>query len=350
MTFSREHFYVGGNYSGPPADVMHGQMYVEVLKPDSVLHPHPLVLIHGNGQTGTNWLTTPDGRKGWAQWFAEQGWEVYVVDQPARGRSAWQPSVHQAPTSLPVSVIERMFTAPADFGLWPQAKLHTQWPGGIGKGRAGDPVFDQFYASQVPSLGRADAEAMMLSAGAGLLEKIGPAFLIAHSQAGALAWLLADARPSLVEGIVALEPTGPPFRDVLDRGQAERSWGLTSSPLTYEPPVTQDEPLEFEQETAPDEPGLAACWRQRGDARQFVHLAEIPVLLVTGEASYHAAYDHCTVQYLQAAGVAAEHCELGKVGIRGNGHMMMMELNNLEIASVIGDWLKSMREADFTPS
>lgn len=27
-------------------------------------------------------------------------------------------------------------------------------------------------------------------------------------------------------------------------------------------------------------------------------------------------------------------------GIRGNGHMMMLEKNNLEIAAVMADWLK----------
>ena len=49
--------------------------------------------------------------------------------------------------------IEQRFTAPQDFKLWPQAERHTQWPG---TGRKGDPVFDQFYASQV----RASATAM----------------------------------------------------------------------------------------------------------------------------------------------------------------------------------------------
>ena len=41
------------------------------------------------------------------------------------------------------------FAAPERFNFWPQAHLHTQWPG---KGEPGDPVFDQFYASQVPSI------------------------------------------------------------------------------------------------------------------------------------------------------------------------------------------------------
>jgi hypothetical protein len=34
----------------------------------------------------------------------------------------------------------------------PQAHMHTQWPG---TGRAGDPIVDQFHASQVPYLSQA---------------------------------------------------------------------------------------------------------------------------------------------------------------------------------------------------
>ena len=90
----RTTFYVGGRYAGPPeAQVMQGQIFVEALTPERVLHPYPLVLIHGGAQTANNWLTTPDGRQGWADWFAAQGWVVYLVDQPARGRSAWQPTL-----------------------------------------------------------------------------------------------------------------------------------------------------------------------------------------------------------------------------------------------------------------
>ena len=52
-----------------------------------VTRPFPVVMIHGGGQTGTNFTGTPDGRRGWAHDFLRAGYEVYVVDQPGRARS-----------------------------------------------------------------------------------------------------------------------------------------------------------------------------------------------------------------------------------------------------------------------
>src|ERR1700726_3535449 len=88
----RGYFYVGGQYVGEPGkEIMRGQAYVEVLAPRDVRRPYPLVLIHGAAQTATNWMGTPDGRKGWAEFFVEQGYVVYMVEQPMRGRSAPHP-------------------------------------------------------------------------------------------------------------------------------------------------------------------------------------------------------------------------------------------------------------------
>ena len=57
------------------------------------------------------------------------------------------------------------------------------------------------------------------------------------------------------------------------------------------------------------------------------------------EASYHAPYDHCTVAYLPQAGVQDTFIRLADVGIRGNGHMMMLEKNTDDIARVIEQWV-----------
>ena len=63
------------------------QMYVEYMIPAQVRHPFPVVLVHGGGGQGTDWMGTPDGRPGWFQYLVQEGFKVYVVDRPGHGRS-----------------------------------------------------------------------------------------------------------------------------------------------------------------------------------------------------------------------------------------------------------------------
>jgi pimeloyl-ACP methyl ester carboxylesterase len=338
---TRDFFYVGGKYSGQGnAEVMAGQMYVEVLKPARVTRPYPLVFFHGAGQTATNWISTRDGRPGWADYFLNQGYVLYLVDQPARGRSAWRSTVNGALQDVSVSTVEQRFTAPEKFTMWPQATLHTQWPGdGERKGMRGDQIFDQFYASQVASLASAvETQTLAQSAGAALLDRIGPAIVVTHSQAGPFGWLLADVRPKAVKAVVAVEPNGPPFQNAVTGEERARAWGISDIPLTYDPPVREGDALQPIRE---DKIGrdLVACWKQPDPPRRLSKLQGIPILIVTAEASYHAAYDHCTSAYLTQAGVPHTFTRLEHEGIHGNGHMMMLEKNNLEVAAYLQKWL-----------
>jgi pimeloyl-ACP methyl ester carboxylesterase len=335
-------FFVGGridtSIEGSP---MVGHMYVEYQIPEKLAHPYPIVMIHGGSQTGTNFTGTPDGREGWAQHFLRNGYAVYVVDQVARGRAAHWSQVHGAVTPPRLNFVEQRFVASERFKLWPQAHLHTQWPG---TGEPGDAAFDQFYASQVPSVADfARQQHLNRDAGIALLDRIGSAILLTHSQSGSFGWPIADARPNLVKAIVAVEPSGPPVHDVEFKGAPDwfadaaktKISGLGEVPLTYDPPGAP----EFVREEAPDAPDLVRCWVQKGPPRQLANLKNIPVLVVMSEASYHASYDHCTVKYLNQAGVSTAFMPLARSNIRGNGHMMMLEKNNDRIADAMMNWL-----------
>jgi hypothetical protein len=109
--------------------------------------------------------------------------------------------------------------------------------------------------------------------------------------------------------------------------------------LAYDPPVKDASELAIQQQAEADGPDLAACWQQKGPARKLAHLQGIPVMILTSEASYHAVYDHCTAKYLAQAGVPNTFVRLPDKGIRGNGHMVMIERNSLEIAKVVDDWI-----------
>jgi pimeloyl-ACP methyl ester carboxylesterase len=344
------YFFVGGKIDSTiEGSPMVGHMYVEYMIPQRVRQPFPIVMVHGGSQTGTNFTGTPDGREGWAQDFVRRGYAVYVVDQVARGRSAHWSQVHGPVQGARLPFTEQRFVAPERFKQWPQAHLHSQWPGA---GKPGDPAFDQFYASQFPSIvSFPKQQELNRDALIALLDKIGPAILLTHSQSGAFGWPVADARPKLVKAIVAVEPSGPPVHDIENTGEpdwfkdAERTKpsGLGEVPLGYDPPLAGDAKLDVERQDKPDKPDLVRCWLQREPARKLPNLAQVPTVIVMSEASYHAAYDHCTSAYLTQAGVRNTLIRLADVGVRGNGHMMMIEKNNLAIAAVIAQWLERQR-------
>ncbi|PYS26040.1 MAG: hypothetical protein DMG11_21460, partial [Acidobacteria bacterium] len=98
-----------------------------------------------------------------------------------------------------------------------------------------------------------------------LLDKIGPAILLTHSQSGAFGWPVADARPDLVKAILAVEPNGPPFFNsdnvpapewFRDAATPARPWGVTSVPLSYSPPAREPSDLAIVRQEKPDAPDL----------------------------------------------------------------------------------------------
>jgi pimeloyl-ACP methyl ester carboxylesterase len=321
------------------------QMYVEDRVPARRTHAYPIVMVHGGTMSGVNFTGTPDGREGWAQYFVRQGYAVYVVDQPGRGRSGYLSSSYGPARNVESTNSFARFVSQEKSKLWPQAALHTQWPG---SGTPDDPAARQLMASQLPAIESFEKQQFLnRDALIALFEKIGPGILMVHSQAGAFAWPVADARPDLVRAILAIEPNGPPVHGVefigapdwFKEGPVSNTYGVTSVPLTYAPAVKSAAELAFVKEEKADGPGLVTCWKQKEPARQLPNLQKMPVLVLTSEASYHAPYDHCTVKYLNQAGVHPTWTKLADLGIHGNSHVMMLEKNNKEIAAVIAAWL-----------
>ncbi len=168
------------------------QMYVEHWIPAEVRHPYPVVLIHGGYGQGSDWFTTPDGRRGWATLFLEQGYKVYVLDRPGQGRNPFQPFMHgnfdaQAPT------FER---------------ARAQWPGGDDRSAVAQVVASM---GQPMAANNAQTQNVWRTRGAKLLDDIGPAILVTHGDGAVFASVVAQSvaqdRPQLVKGIVAVQPS-----------------------------------------------------------------------------------------------------------------------------------------------
>src|SRR3984893_378783 len=155
-TFSTEnigrqgHFYVGGKWVGEPGkEHMRGAMYVEVWVPKKIRHPYPILFLQaGGGQSSIALLQPRDGRPGWAYDFVNQGYTIYMMDFPARGRAAYVPGL-DGEISGPRTAehMEEVWTgghpptSPAR--AWPQSKKYTQWPSDApNKGPNSHPALD----------------------------------------------------------------------------------------------------------------------------------------------------------------------------------------------------------------
>lgn len=345
-------FYVGGQRVEHGGEhYIEGAAYVECYVPEVVRARWPVVLIHGGVQTGTNFVATPDGRRGWLHDFLRAGFPVYILEQPERGRSGHRMSgggEGTPPELLRYSqerIVER-FTASGTRALWPQAVAQTQWPG---SGLPGDSVFDNFFASQVEMLAdRTEIELLAQAAGCALLDQIGPAIVLTHSQSGPFGWLIADRRPDLIKALLSIEPNGPPFYEVEFQGgsawyryadELARPYGITRAPLQFADSSPGDAVEHGPCDERADGPDLVPGFQQASPARQLPNLAGIPILIATAEASYHATYDHLTSRFLEEAGVANDFVRLPDYDLRGNGHMVMLEQNSHAIADLLIDWL-----------
>ncbi|WP_213993473.1 alpha/beta hydrolase [Sodalis sp. dw_96] len=344
---SQGNFFVVGKYTlTKEGQRMSGQMYVQYQIPAKQTHPYPLLMIHGGGQTGEGYYETPDGREGWATYFLSRGYAVYVVDQVGRGRSGYFPDAYGSTRKPDTSYSIKWFSRQQDSALYPQAKQHTQWPG---DGKPGDATFDQFYASQMEDMTDLQQnETLNRTAADALIDRIGPVILLTHSQSGPIGWGIANDRPKDVKAVIAIESSGPPFYNVKDTGaphwfkydeKISRPYGLTQTPLTYDPPLVDASDLKPMEQTKPDQPDIATCWLQGAPVRKLANLAQVPILMVGSAASYHVPFDLCTSKYLTQAGVKNDFIRLPSIGINGNGHFIMLEKNNLQVAKFVDTWM-----------
>jgi len=349
--YVRDFFHINGNYqiSGTTnQSIIVNQFYVEKLTPkEGAKKRDPIVLFTAGVPSGAAWLNTPDNRKGWASWFLDKGYRVYIVDQTGMGRGS-QNDVAAWPTRLSTTdlITQNSYTAPQILNAYPQSQLHTQWPG---SGVRGDPIFDAFMAAFLPIPSNTTTQELsMRAAGCELLRLIGPAYTISHSIGSSYPILMSDQCPDLILGNINLEAGNIPFQSYVGNSThpsvgrtTSRPWGLTNTPITYDPPITAPSQLSTVT-VGNDTAALRSCIMQtNGTVHTLPKIAKVPYLLITGEASPHITYDHCLINFLEQAGVHTDWIKLGEIGIHGNAHFFYLEKNNLDIAAVAESWIRN---------
>lgn len=347
--YQRDVFWVGGKYVNAAIGLLtYDQMYVEKLTPQKgVKKPYPVVFFHGGGVSGGTWLNTPDNRKGMASRFLDRGYLVYIVDQTSVGRGT-QNDLTGYPLRIgsTSNITEVGFTNPEAKNAYPQSQLHTEWPG---TGVRGDPSFDAFESSFIPlASNNTRQELSMRASGCELLSLIGPSFLVAHSIGSIHPILLADECPTLVAGSVNLEPGNIPFQSYVGNATSSvgrttaRPFGLTVTNLNFSPPISNYTDL-VTVTVGEDTPSKRSCILQATGGNNTVHtlpnVAKVPYVAFTGEASPHATYDHCVIDFLNQVGVKTDWIKMVDEGVTGNGHFGYLESNSYDYFKVVEKWI-----------
>jgi len=283
----------------PPGRITSNQMYVHYRIPAEV-KSLPVIMVHGSNHTGVTYETTPDGREGWATYFVRRGHPVFVVDHAGRGRSGFNPTgINQVrdgggnPAALPNLFIGTHERAWVNFRFGPAYGIafpDLQFPLA-----ALDQYWSQLIVNSETTLERGANHT--IDALAALLDKIGPAVLMVHSQSGVYGVEVVKKRPQLVRALISVE---------------------------------------------------GGC-ENLGDTEAKTAFAKVPFISVWGDHSVGAPgtmngderRNRClqAVTAINAAGGRATHLMLPATGIAGNSHMLMMDKNNLQIADILLQWI-----------
>ena len=272
----------------------------------------PLVLLHGGGQHARTWESTPDGREGYQTLMLRRGWPVYIVDQPGRGRAG--------NGSVGITINPGGF----DRSLWEIFRLGV-WPDyfpGVQFDQSAETI-DQYWRQTAPDTA-ALSEDVVTAAFVALFNKIGPAILVSHSHGGQVGFRTILESENIVAN-VSYEPAQFLFPD-------------------NEPPpdVTSLDPFVSEY----TKPILVS-------RDQFQALTRLPIQLIYGdyiptEPSPYGGLEFWRVVMTRArqfADVVNRHggnvtiLNLPDLGITGNTHFPFSDLNNVQIADLLSDYL-----------
>jgi pimeloyl-ACP methyl ester carboxylesterase len=271
------------------------QANVQYQIPVAQKYKYPIVLMHGGGHTANIFMSTPDGREDWFTSLTRRGFAVYAVDGPNRGRSGWDPTARiQAtldPTQAPFMQGVNIYT---EEGAWTGFRWGPT-PGTFYDNTQFPKDYVEAYIKQIqPAYRNLPAPAVQVENNAmrddlrALVDRIGPCILLGWST-GSTNVMQAASSPS------------------------------------YAPKVKGLIGIEGFQASSDGDPNVVKT---------------IPQLTVIGDHS-NPTNQQAWSATINGLGGDSTTVYLPDVGIHGNGHTMMAELNNEQIADLLEDWIKN---------
>ena len=308
-----------GTYNGVnnPKDfsgnTLHGDNAYVFYQVPANAKKHALIFLHGYGQSGKSWETTPDGRDGFQNIFLERGYKVFIVDEPRRGRA----SRSTVNATVPAKPDDQLWYNNFRIGQWPNMYDNVAFP-------RDEESLRQFFMQMTPDVGGFDA-ALVAESMVAVCERVGNNVLITHSAGGGPGWTAA-INCDKVKAVIALEPGTFPFP-------------------TGELPAVEETTSPF--------PAVG----MEVSREDFMRLTKIPIVVYFGDnipsgdvPVANWGFDnwrtrlnlaHKWAAVMNSHGGDVEIVCLPDVGVKGNTHFMQSDLNNVEVADVIERWLKS---------
>src|SRR5439155_14301096 len=137
--------------------------------------------------TGVTYETTPDGREGWATYFARKNFPVYVVDHAGRGRSSFDPTaINRARAERNAELLPLDVPLQTRENAWVNFRIGPAYPTPYPGSQFPIDALDQYVSQLVPNTETtlAGGGANTVKALSALLDRIGPAIVLVHSQSG----------------------------------------------------------------------------------------------------------------------------------------------------------------------
>jgi len=301
-----------------------GQSFVQYFLPQGETDKPPIVMVPGLGLAASMYLMGPPGGESWAGFFLRHGYPVYLFQRPGEGPSGFDPGDLNA--AIRGDTVEGLTPIPRSSGLAGAGVTSRLGAGDIYP----DAQFpkDEDFKIQAFSIALAQPNAGPIDAGyagaltlkippweigpstqgydgggkglVALLEKIGPAIIIAHSLGGPVSMNSAAARPDLVRQLVMVEPAGCPA--IGDK--------IAKIPFMH---VEGDRPKGYASENAP---------------------------IVANSQKFYLQCD-ALVESAKANGTRGRALYLKDIGQHGNSHLLMVETNNIAIASEMLNFIEA---------
>lgn len=281
--------------------------YIFYQKPKRPRHL-PVVMIHGIHEGPKTWETTPDGREGYQNLLLHKGFSTYNVTMPRRG-NAGRGTVG---IEITPEFDEQTWYTKWRIGIFPEYFEGVQFS-------RDKEALNQFFRQMTPETGPTDFE-YNASVIASLCDTLGGVILMPHSQGVMHTWKILPKTDN-VKAVVALE-----------------GGGYFSFPSDEPRPETDAEEGQEYIIVSPE---------------TFRSFTNVPMLLVYGDNipvkptgiyeldvwKTRLSLARQWAESVNRHGGDVTVLHLPEIGIHGNTHFPMSDLNNREVLDVILHWL-----------